>query len=160
MSYFSLALLILATILVTLVVVWASLTAQRLNRLHIRTDAARHSLESALDRRAALVGALIPGAEQITAKAEAIPMEYTKFDDRAKQETLVSEVIKAQANPPKAVVDAAARVELAHRFYNEAVNSTRALQGRKAIRLFKLGGTAPFPKYFDFLDTDTGGGTE
>ena len=39
---------------------WASGVAQRLNRLHIRTDAARISLQGALDARAAVVEALQP----------------------------------------------------------------------------------------------------
>ncbi|WP_080794697.1 hypothetical protein [Corynebacterium pacaense] len=146
---------IAVAVVLTAVLLWAYFTAQRLNRLHIRTDAARQSLNAALDRRCALVGALIPGAAEAARKAEAIPLEYPRFSERSRAERAISEVINAQPAPvPEALVDAAARVELAHRFYNEAVTDTRGLRTRASIRLLRLGGAAPLPEYFELVDTD------
>ena len=58
----------LAAVLLTVVVLWAYFTAQRLNRLHIRTDSARLSLQASLDRRAAVVAVLIPQAAATAAQ--------------------------------------------------------------------------------------------
>ena len=142
-------------VVITAVVLWAYSTAQRLNRLHIRTDSARQALGAALDRRAALVGALIPEAADAARRAESIPLIYSRFDDRARAERRISEVILAQPTPiPEALVDAAARVELAHRFYNDAVTDTRNLRTRVTVRTLRLGGLAPLPEYFELVDTD------
>lgn len=146
---------LLIAVVVTAVVLWAYSTAQRLNRLHIRTDSARQALGAALDRRAALVGALIPEATDAARRAESIPLIYSRFDDRARAERRISEVILAQPTPiPEALVDAAARVELAHRFYNDAVTDTRNLRTRVMVRTLRLGGLAPLPEYFELVDTD------
>lgn len=146
---------LLIAVLITAVVLWAYSTAQRLNRLHIRTDSARQALGAALDRRAALVGALIPAAADAARRAESIPLIYSCFDDRARAERTISEVILAQPTPiPEALVDAAARVELAHRFYNDAVTDTRNLRTRVTVRTLRLGGLAPLPEYFELVDTD------
>ena len=52
---------IVITLAVLLVLgMWALYTAQRLNSLHIRTDAALAQLEATLDRRAAVISALAP----------------------------------------------------------------------------------------------------
>lgn len=150
----TLVLIILAVVL-TAVVLWAYSTAQRLNRLHIRTDSARQSLEASLDRRAALVGALLPGSVEAARQAEAIPLIYSRFADRSRAERRISEIILMQQSPvPEALVDAAARVELAHRFYNEAVTDTRDLRTRVSIRTLRLGGRAPLPEYFELVDTE------
>lgn len=146
---------LLIAVLITAVVLWAYSTAQRLNRLHIRTDSARQALGAALDRRAALVGALIPAAADAARRAESIPLIYSRFDDRARAERTISEVILAQPTPiPEGLVDAAARVELAHRFYNDAVTDTRNLRTRVTVRTLRLGGLAPLPEYFELVDTD------
>lgn len=150
----TLVLIILAVVL-TAVVLWAYSTAQRLNRLHIRTDSARQALEASLDRRAALVGALIPGSVEAARQAEAIPLIYSRFADRSRAERRISAIILMQQPPvPEALVDAAARVELAHRFYNEAVTDTRDLRTRVSIRTLRLGGRAPLPEYFELVDTE------
>ncbi|NLZ57569.1 MAG: hypothetical protein GX898_04570 [Corynebacterium sp.] len=147
--------LIAVAVVITAIVLWAYSTAQRLNRLHIRTDSSRQALQAALDRRAALVGALIPGATEAARHAESIPLIYSRFADRSRAERRISEMILSQQPPvPEALVDAAARVELAHRFYNEAVTDTRDLRTRASIRTLRLGGRAPLPEYFELVDTD------
>lgn len=146
---------IILAVILTALVLWAYSTAQRLNRLHIRTDSSRQALEAALDRRAALVGALLPGSAEAARRAESIPLIYSRFAERAQAERLISETILAQQPPvAEALVDAAARVELAHRFYNEAVTDTRDLRTRVSIRALRLGGRAPLPEYFELLDTE------
>ena len=50
----------LVLILAIIAGVWASGMASRLNRLHIRTDSARVSLEGALHSRSSVISALQP----------------------------------------------------------------------------------------------------
>lgn len=146
---------LLIAVLITAVLLWAYFTAQRLNRLHIRTDSAREALGAALDRRAALVGALIPEAAEAARRAEAISLVYQRFEERARAEREISEIILRQPAPiPESLTDAATRVEMAHRFYNEAVTYTRGLRTRISVRVLRLGGTAPLPEYFELVDTD------
>ncbi|QTH58689.1 hypothetical protein J5O04_07490 [Corynebacterium hindlerae] len=137
---------ILAVIVLTLALSWAFFTAQRLNRLHIRVDAALSSLQSALDRRAAVVAALEPSASELAQHAESIRLTPALFDDRAAAERKLMESVTSE-HP--LIVDASARVQLAHRFYNDAVSDTRAVRTRPLVRALRLGGTARLPVYFE-----------
>lgn len=142
--------LVVLLVAVVMIALWAYFTAQRLNRLHIRTDAARAALQSMLDRRAAVAAALLPEAAEPARRAETIPLDYGGFERRASAEREVTVAIEARPDTPPELVDAGVRVELAHRFYNEAVADTRALRTQLPVRLLRLGGTARLPEFFDF----------
>lgn len=145
---------IAVTFVVTFAVVWAANMAQRLNRLHIRTDAALIALQAALDRRAAVVAALDESAAPISHAAQAISLEYSTLQHRVEQERLISRTIAEFEGPtPAAIVDAEARLQLAHRFYNDAVADTRALRHRPLVRILRLGGTAPVPQFFEYWES-------
>lgn len=144
---------VLLAVILTVIVYWAFSTAQRLNRLHIRTDSALQALQAALDKRVALVAALEPSAQPIAEAAESIKLAYDTFEARANAEREVSRVIADMGeNTPPRIVDAQARLQLAHRFYNDAVSDTRALRTRPGVRICRLGGTAKLPEYFEFND--------
>lgn len=146
----SVAAVILIVVFVA-VAMWAYFTAQRLNRLHIRTDAARKSLEAALNRRAAVVAAIDPEAARAADRAEAIDLHYGNFRKRAEAERAVTQIIAGLGSEPSArIVDANVRVDLALRFYNEAVADTRALRLRPTVRYTRLGGTAALSEFFEF----------
>jgi hypothetical protein len=49
--------------------------------------------------------------------------------------------------------EAAARVQVSRRFYNDAVRDTRTLRARRMPRLLRLAGTADLPQFFDIDDT-------
>ncbi len=142
---------IILAVIVTAIALWAYFTAQRLNRLHIRTDAALAALQAALDRRAAVVAALIPSAAGACEAAETVPLEYGSFDLRAARERAVTAAIGQLGDDrPARIIDAEVRVQLAHRFYNDAVADTRALRLRPGTRFLRLGGTAPLPEFFEY----------
>lgn len=151
---------ILVAVLLTAALLWAYFTAQRLNRLHIRTDSALQNLQAALDLRALLVEALLPELAPAARAAAGIPLEHNKFDQRAARERRVSAGISQAAETggvlAPQLIDAMARVELAQRFYNDAVTTTRALRTRPVVRFFRLGGTAPLPGYFELLRVELG----
>lgn len=159
-------LLIIATVVVTVMALWAYFTAQRLNTLHIRTDAALAQLQAMLDRRAAVIGVLIPSIAATATEAEGVPLRHGQFDERSQRERELNQAVhnfleaepglgsdlakgnSISANPQ--LVDAETRVQLAHRFYNEAVSDTRGLRLRPAVRVLRLGGTAPLPEFFEY----------
>ena len=138
---------------IVLLLAWAYFTAQRLHRLYIRTDAARQSLEAALNRRAAVITALAEASHHDTSgraeAAEAIALSNENLWQRASAERQLDTVSQPLVSHPR-VVDATTRVELATRFYNEAVSDTRALAQSKMVRMARLGGNAKIPEYFEY----------
>lgn len=144
------ALIVIACVALTCVVLWAYFTAQRLNSLHIRTDAALAALESALNRRAAVTAALFPAHAGLARQVEAIALKQGDIERRAEAEARLSAAVAdGLAGVPANLIDADVRVKLAHRFYNEAVSDTRALRLRPVVRFLRLGGTAPLPDFFE-----------
>lgn len=145
-------------VIFTVLIAWMYFTAQRLNRLHIRTDRARSSLQAALDRRAALMSVLVPAASHLARQAENIALNYESFDRRAALERQLNDLLydffAAAGDAPTNVmlVDATAKVQLATRFYNDAVTDTRALRTRVLVRALHLGGTARLPLYFELSE--------
>lgn len=140
---------ILLAVAVTAVLLWAYFTAQRLNRLHIRTDAALASLQAALDRRAAVVAALLPEVGDLATAAEGVPLVHGGVEKRIARERDLSQALAA-LDLPAQLIDAEVRVQLAHRFYNDAVADTRALRLRPLVRALRLGGTASLPEFFEY----------
>ncbi|QGU07557.1 hypothetical protein COCCU_08120 [Corynebacterium occultum] len=151
---------ILLAVAITALLLWAYFTAQRLNRLHIRTDSALQNLQAALDLRASLAEALVPELTAVARSATALPLAHGQYDRRAAQERRLSEALSVQVAGqgvlPAPLIEANARVELAHRFYNDAVTTTRALRTRPLVRVCRLGGTAPLPDYFELAYLEVG----
>ena len=154
------ALLVLAVLVVVLVGLWSYTSANRLDRLHVRTDAAWLALESALGRRAVVVRELArvgpdadPALAALADRAERIDRDGREDAENAVSSALVA-VRTASLSPQLAaeLADAEARVLLARRFHNDAVRDTLALRGRRPVRLLRLGGTAPLPRYFEIAE--------
>ncbi|SDR99207.1 hypothetical protein [Corynebacterium timonense] len=149
----SLALWVLVAVAVTAAVVWATITAQRLDRLHIRVDRSRDALQAALDRRLAVVVAHDPQLAHEARRVEAIPLRPRDFSARIDAEERFRARVDATAGGyPRDDSDANTRVLLAVRFYNDAVADTRALRLRPLVRVLRLGGTAPLPVYCDLRE--------
>lgn len=151
--------LVVALIIVLVVGLMASSTATRLNRMHIRTDLARSSLEAALGRRAAVARAAYPELAGVVSRAESIPIRASNTGQRADVENELTRRIMMlyEEHPVERTLaielaDAHTRLELARRFYNDAVTDTKALRARPLVRLLRLAGTAPEPEYFDVAD--------
>ncbi|MDF0531380.1 NUDIX domain-containing protein [Tsukamurella sp. 8F] len=151
-----LILLILVAVAVT-----AYQTAHRLDRLHVRTDLSWQALESALARRAAVartVAVSLPADKAERLRGFADRAEAAERPQREVRENRLSaalSTLEAESLPSALVAelaDADARVMIARRFHNDAVRDTRALRGRRFVRWFHLGGTAPMPAYFEIVD--------
>lgn len=146
----------------TIIATWAFYTARRLDRLHIRLDRSRDALQSALDRRCAVIAATVPQLAPLARATEEVRLSPTDLASRLDRETELGArlapliggaagVAGAAGSPPPAALrelhDADTRVMLALRFYNDAVGDTRALRLRPSVRTLHLGGTAALPEF-------------
>lgn len=143
------------------------LTANRLDRLHVRTQAAWAALDGALSRRIVAARALAATGQLGTDRATELHRLADAADaapraDRDDAESALSRALAAipadrQGELAAELSDAAERVLLARRFYNDAVRDTRALRASWFTRFFRLAGRAVLPEYFE-LPEEAGAG--
>jgi hypothetical protein len=152
---------VLAVVLgmVLLIGPWALLTANRLDRLHIRVDAGWAALDAALARRAVVVRALTAAGgvdERLRAAAD-----RAEHAPRAEREGAENELSGLLAELPwdrlalglvAELDDAEQRVLLARRVHNDAVRDTLALRRRRLVRWLRLAGTTAMPAYFEIAE--------
>jgi len=171
--------LLLAVSIAAVLTAWIVLTLTRLDRLHARVDAAQAALDAQLVRRAAAVQHLaeMPGSPvpaELTDRlagaartALAVPRgsgaNLDPATERQQAENQVGHAISELACyrdrlPPAAaeeLAEAAARVLIARRFFNDAVRDTRTLRARRMPRLLHLAGRRELPQYFDIDDSSS-----
>ncbi|MDQ2738271.1 MAG: NUDIX domain-containing protein [Actinomycetota bacterium] len=151
---------LLVVLLVAAFRLW--LTANRLDRLHVRTEAAWAALEGALSRRIVATRAAA-GAGAYAGEDANLLRQLTRQADhagrqhRADAENDLSRALAAlppvvEPNLAAELLDAGERVALARSFYNDAVRDTRALRAAWFTRLFRLAGRAALPDYFEIAD--------
>ncbi len=165
MTLSALTVLIVGLVAVSILILglWAYGTANRLNRLHIRSDLAWQALDAALARRAVVARAIsaatrdqLDDSRRLAALADAA--ERAERSHREAAENAVSGALAAldpSDLPPQLVgelADAEARVLIARRFHIDAVRDTLALRTTGPVRLLHLGGTAPLPTYFEIAE--------
>ncbi|OLR94863.1 NUDIX domain-containing protein [Actinokineospora bangkokensis] len=153
--------------LVLLVVLGSYLlgTANRLDRLHVRTDAAWAALDAALARRAvvarAVSGCLAPDpADQLRVLAERAE-RADRADREAAENALTRQIALVDRRElPLALAaeltDAEHRLLIARRVHGDAVRDTLAQRRRRVVRWFKLAGFAPSPGYLDIAEPEPG----
>lgn len=161
--------LVLAVVLAVLLTLWVTFTLTRLDRLHARVDAAAAAMDAQLVRRAAallhvaespdsgLPDALRGSCERIAGRAL---NTAATGEERQDAENAVGRAVQELATLPaplrqdatEELQEAAARVLIARRFYNDAVRDTRALRARRLPRLFRMAGRRALPEFFDIDD--------
>ncbi|MET0233227.1 MAG: NUDIX domain-containing protein [Kibdelosporangium sp.] len=157
------AFLIVAGALILILVAWLVATANRLDRLHVRTDAAWAALEAALGRRAVVARAVAVTVNTGSLREVADHAEQAPRPDREAAENELSRELAAveRARLPLALVaelnDAEQRVVIARRVHNDAVRDTLTQRRRRAVRWLKLAGTAPQPEYFEIAEPELNG---
>jgi 8-oxo-dGTP pyrophosphatase MutT (NUDIX family) len=162
----AIALAVLLAVLLTFGA-WAYGMANRLDRLHVRYDLSWQALDGALARRAVVARAVAANVSGSGPEAESAAKELAALADAA--ESALRQAREAGENKLSAALamvdpasvpagliaelaDAEARVLLARRFHNDAVRDTLALRERRMVRLFRLGGTASLPSYFEIAE--------
>ena len=160
--------IVLAVLAAVLVTGWLTFTVTRLDRLHARVDAAQASLDAQLVRRAAALQHVAEAPD--SGVADTLRPRYAAIAQHAlasgaqQRETAENAVGRAVAElvhldgPVHADVlaevrEAAARVRIARRFYNDAVRDTRALRARRMPRLLHMAGRRELPQFFDIDDS-------
>lgn len=177
MTWTIIVLVVLAVVLWGFYVSWR---ASRLDRLHNRVEAARAALDLALVRRASAAselassGQLDPATSMLLADAvrrarAAPPAERDLAESdltRALRATLGDAGFRAEmaaddgtAELVADVEDAAQRVFIARKFYNDLAGRTIDARRRLLVRMLRLYGGALQPGFFDMDDalTDDGG---
>ena len=138
------------------------ITANRLDRLHVRTEAAWSALEGALSRRVVAARAVaaaggLPPAQATELRRVADAADRSDRPHRADAENDLARALTLLPPPAEEylaaeLADANERVLLARRFYNDAVRDTRALRAVWFTRLFGLAGRAALPDYFEIAE--------
>jgi len=160
-----------AVILAVLLSMWVTFTLTRLDRLHARVDAAWAALDAQLVRRAAALQHVaespdsrvrpeLRGPCEQVAKAA---LDVKGEAERQAAENAVGRMLTTlaeldeplQAEAEAELREGAARVQVARRFYNDAVRDTRSLRSRRMPRLLRLAGRRVMPQFFDIDDTVT-----
>ena len=163
---------------VAIIGVYLSWTAGRLDRLHARVDGSRASLEAQLFRRSGVAievatsGLLDPATAILVADA-ANRARSAPDDEREVAESDLSKALAAVFAEPEVVAELAAepganqllselgaacrRVEMARRFHNDTVASTRVLRSKRLVRWFRLAGYAKLPDMVELDDTQPAG---
>jgi hypothetical protein len=147
---------------------WVTFTLTRLDRLHARVDAAQAALDAQLVRRAAALAHVAQSpdtelSETDRLRYEAVANAALEPEPHGRQvvENAVGRAVVQLAEGPvtmsadadRELREAAARVLIARRFYNDAVRDTRALRARRMPRLLRLAGRRALPDFFDIDDT-------
>lgn len=161
--------LIFAVAVAILLSMWVTFTLTRLDRLHARVDAAWAALDAQLVRRAAALLHVAEAADSGADPDQRAGLEViarSALDVKAPErrqmvENAVGRAVAELAEAPSAIAEpaldevreAAARVLVARRFYNDAVRDTRALRARRMPRVLRLAGHVQLPQFFDIDDT-------
>jgi len=142
---------IVVLLLVSALRLWS--TANRMDRLHVRTDAAWAALEGALARRIVATRAVAAAGGLEHEQADELRRLADTADnaDRPHRADAENDLARALSTMPSVttpelaaeLADAAERVVLARRFYNDAVRDTRALRAEWFTRILLLSGTDP-----------------
>lgn len=169
---------VLVIVLAVLLVLYLSMTAGRLDRLHKRVDTSLLSLHSQLLRRSATAielstsGALDPASSVLLADAAHRAQQASENESAgqwASAESDLTSALLATLTDPTEIAEVAAkqpaasfladladrcqRVALARRFHNDAVQATRRQRARPVVRIFRLAGRTSLPDTWEMDDS-------
>jgi hypothetical protein len=153
----------LSGLVVLLGLSYATWTARRLDRLHVRVDAAWAALDAQLVRRAAAARAAAarlapdPVADALDGAARAAL--DAEVEGREARENELSRALRSALPllPPGDGLDeltaATTRVGLARSFHSSAVREARLVRLRRLPRALHLAGHRALPEFFEIDDT-------
>lgn len=173
---------VLALVVALAVAWHLSYTAARLDRLHARVEGSLAALDAQLVRRAEVAlelgnaqhldpassfllsstaaralrmaeGALITDeVQEVGIPPERAEAESELTDALVAVSTEWTPQTEAEEELRRRLVDAAERVQLAHRFHNEAVLDVRRVRAKAVVRVMHLAGHTHMPRTVDFDD--------
>lgn len=147
--------MVIGLVVLTVLAVWVTWTAMRIDRLDARVAGAWQSLDAQLVRRAtALQGAAEHRADQRIRQVTVRALTADDVHERAEAENDVGAVIAelASEHHDERLRTACVQVRTARIFYNDAVRACAGLRSQRLPRLLRLGASTPVPPYFDIDD--------
>lgn len=154
--------------ILALVAFWyLSFSASRLDRLHHRVETSWATLDSLLQRRAAIAleiarSAITDPATSLLLTASAYQARSADIEDRSSAESVLSGALGMMLAERESIVaksDQALLLELeqltdkikiAISIHVESVTRTQLIRGKLVFRLFRLAGKAPLPVTYEF----------
>lgn len=157
--------------------IYLSMTAGRLDRLHLRIESAERALDAQLALRTAVTidlavsGLVDPvlGAVLTDAAHSARTSASMGVREREMAESDLSRTLILAFQDPDDIAEmrrdaagdsyltelsgACRRVELSRRFLNDAVRACRQVRTQRMVRWFHLAGHTPWPQTFEMEDT-------
>ena len=160
---------LIVVILILLIIWYLSFSASRLDRLHHRVETSLATLDSLLQKRAAIATEIIRESNLDPASAYLISSSArtardAMIADRSEAESVLSESLKMIQEisydeslelPSDLLVelsDVTAKIKVAINLHLEAVNAAKNVRRKLIIRLFRLAGKAPEPVRYAFED--------
>lgn len=161
---------IFALVLVIVLIGWyLTFSASRLDRLHHRVETSWATLDSLLQKRAALAHEIViesnldPATAYLISSSASAARNANQVE-RSAAETVLSQSLNLVQNaafdnslelPSELLVelsDITSKVKLAINIHLESVNATKNVRSKPLIRLFRLAGKAPIPIRYAFED--------
>ena len=160
---------LIVVVLILLIIWYLSFSASRLDRLHHRVETSWATLDSLLQKRAAIATEIIRESNLDPASAYLISSSAraardAMIADRSEAESVLSESLKMIQEisydeslelPSDLLVelsDVTAKIKVAINLHLEAVNAAKNVRRKLIIRLFRLAGKAPEPVRYAFED--------
>jgi hypothetical protein len=146
---------------------YLSFSASRLDRLHHRVETSWASLDSLLQRRAAIAleiarSAITDPATSLLLTASAYQARSADIEDRSSAESVLSGALGMMLAERESIVaksDQALlheleqltdKIRVAISIHVESVTRTQLIRSKLVFRLFRLAGTAPLPVTYEF----------
>jgi hypothetical protein len=146
---------------------YLSFSASRLDRLHHRVETSWATLDSLLQRRAAIAleiarSAITDPATSLLLTASAYQARSADIEDRSSAESVLSGALGIMLAERESIVaksDQALlheldqltdKIKVAISIHVESVTRTQLIRSKLVFRLFRLAGTAPLPVTYEF----------
>ena len=146
---------------------YLSFSASRLDRLHHRVETSWATLDSLLQRRAAIAlevarSSITDPATSLLLTASAYQARSADIEDRSSAESVLSGALGMMlaeresivANSDQALLheldQLTDKIKVAISIHVESVTRTQLIRSKLVFRLFRLAGTAPLPVTYEF----------
>ena len=153
--------------LLLLVFWYLSFSAGRLDRLHHRVETSWATLDSLLQRRAAIAleiarSAITDPATSLLLTASAYQARSADIEDRSSAESVLSGALGMMLLERESIVaksdqvllheleQLTDKIKVSIAIHVEAVNRTQLIRSKIVFRVFRLAGTAPLPVTYEF----------
>jgi hypothetical protein len=157
----------LYAVLLLLVFWYLSFSAGRLDRLHHRVETSWATLDSLLQRRAAIAleiarSAITDPATSLLLTASAYQARSADIEDRSSAESVLSGALGMMLLERESIVaksdqvllneleQLTDKIKVSIAIHVEAVNRTQLIRSKIVFRVFRLAGTAPLPVTYEF----------